>query len=108
MNEFYEAWNFIQEHPRFVDWSFSTFPYGLEIIVVKVNPKNKKQEKDESKNTLVQIWLEYGPAEKDESTEGEKIFTHDIDLDCGADTFEFAVIELARLIKIKYGNYTET
>ena len=31
-------------------------------------------------------------------------YTHDIDLDCGGDTFEEAIIELAKLVKKYYGD----
>ena len=104
MEEFYKAWYFIVQHPKFMDEEQETFPYGLDIMVVKVNPETMSIDDDETKNTKVQIWLEHGPYEEVKSMMAN-IPTHDIDLDCGADTFESAIIELARLIKKKYGDY---
>lgn len=103
--EFYKAWYFITEHPQFMDEGDQTFPYGLDIMAVKVNPETMSIDDDDSKNTKVQIWLEHGPHEKIKSFMDQNVPTHDIDLDCGADTFESAIIELAKLIKKKYGDY---
>lgn len=103
--EFYIAWYFIVEHPKFMDdGENQTFPYGLDIEVVKVNPETMSIDDDRSKNTKVQIWLEHGPYEYIKSMMSNTP-THDIDLDCGADTFEEAIIEMAKLVKKKYGDY---
>ena len=67
---------------------------GLSIEIVKVNPKTKRVDKDRSKNTLVQYWLETGLFDKEEG-----IFEHDYELDDGGDTFEEAIIRLAENVK---------
>lgn len=90
---FYESWHYLRNHPIFND----EFEKCLDIEIVKVNPKNKTVEDDTSLNTLTQVWLECGPYSKE-------CLTHDIDLDCGGDTFEEAICVLARLVKELYGD----
>ena len=62
--------------------------------IIKINPKTDCIDVDTYKNTKVQIWLECGPY-KDERP------VHDIDLDCGGDSFEEAIINLAKLVQEK-------
>ena len=88
--KFYKAWNYLENNH---DW----FPNHLNIIVVKVHPKLKTIVNDESKNTIINYWLETGPFAKKENC-----WTHDINLDCGGDSFEEAIIQLAKLIKKQY------
>ncbi len=90
---FYESWHYLKNHPIFCD----EFEKCLDIEIVKVNPVNKMVEDDDSLNTLTQVWLECGPYQKD-------CLTHDIDLDCGGDTFEEAIINLSKLVNKFYGN----
>lgn len=54
-------------------------------------------------NTKTQIWLEFGEAYLDIDEDTNVQFIHDYNLDCGADTFEEAIIELANLVD-KYYN----
>ncbi len=110
--DIYTAWHFISTHPNFMDEhegvKFETFPHGLDINVVKVNPDTMRIDDDSNKNIKIQVWLEYGPYELLTLPGEEKSLnqtTHDIDLDCGANTFELAIIEMAELIKKKYGGY---
>lgn len=94
--KFYNAWNWLDEnHP----WSTG----NLCIEIVKVNPKTKKID-DRAKNTLVNYWLEGGPFDKEKHI---TIRTHDYRLDCGADTFEQAVIKYQKLVKMFYGEKTD-
>lgn len=90
---FYTAYHFLENHKLFND----AFAYSLYPIVVKVNPDTYAVEDDDTKNTKVRIWLECGGP--DDEYGG---FVHDIDLDCGGDTFEEAIIELAKLVKKHY------
>lgn len=114
IEEFYKSYKFLSEHPMFIkkgkddeesksNWrsSFSSFQECLDIDVVKVNRLSYEIDEDEYKNTLPQVWLEAGPKLKD-GTIG-----HDIGLDTGADTFEEAIINLAKLVKKVYGDYTK-
>lgn len=68
----------------------------LDIEIVMVNPKTHSIDDNEALNTKPEYWLECGPYKKDAQT-------HDIDLDCGGETMEEAIIELAKLVKKKYG-----
>ena len=99
MNRFYEAWDFLASHSVFVreedlnqdpcSWYFMR---NVDIQVVHVNPETNENDDCQSKNTKVAVWLECG-------TKGD----HDIDLDCGGDSFEEAIVHLAELVKTKYG-----
>lgn len=91
--DFYSAWTFLQEHKIFND----QFNYSLWTEAVKVDPEINAINPDTTKNTKVQIWLEHGPYDAEWGG-----CTHDLDLDCGGDTFEEAIIELARRVKEKY------
>lgn len=91
--DFYEAWKFLNNHPMF----YMNFAYDLWIDVVKVNPETNEIDINKDKNTKVQVWLEHGKYEKEYHS-----CNHDTDLDCGGNTFEEAIIELARLVKENY------
>lgn len=103
-NDFYDAFQYLNEHEIFKDDNnISRFAECLYVDVVKVNPETMEISDNDDENTKVQVWLECGPflPEDDEYTEGAE---HDIDLDCGADTYEEAIIELAKLVWAKYDN----
>lgn len=95
---FYDAWIFLNEHKMFKH----LFEQGLYTMVVKVNPDTMEIDDDRTKNTKVQVWLEHGPWE--EVDFGLPRHTHDFDLDSGGDTFEEAIIELAKLVKEHYND----
>lgn len=100
--DFYNAWHFLIEHKVFKDpkggeW----FKESLHIMVVKVNPETETIEDYQSSNSETRVWLEIGPYVIEEDYKG---LTHDIDLDCGGKTFEEAIINLANLVKKKYGD----
>ena len=90
--DFYAAWRFLEKHKIFEGF----FNDGLWVKAVKVNPETDAIDDDATKNTKVQIWLECGAYEEPCG------FAHDTDLDCGGDTFEAAIIELARLVRKYY------
>lgn len=94
--DFYTAFHYLDQHPIFC----GRFMQELYVEVVKVDPKTRCIENDKSRNTKTEIWFEIGPYEEFEE---EGIFgTHDLDLDCGGDTFEEAIIKLAGLVHQKY------
>ena len=112
-NDFYTAYNFLEKHkmvhpsyPNYPDLTYSKgFADSLYVAVVKVNPVNDTVEDDRKLNTKTQVWLEFGPVvEADEDLGLNQLFTtvHDTRLDCGADTFEEAIIELANLVDKYY------
>jgi hypothetical protein len=109
--KFYEAWEWLDKNPLFAPWGDSDGTRCLDITVVKVNPENETIEDDDSLNTEVRIWLEGGPWSEninpDFIDEEWADWTHDIDLDCGAPTFEEAVIKFVEKVKKKYGDYGE-
>lgn len=92
--DFYDSYQFLDNHKIFN----GNFTYQLWFEIVKVNPETNAIDDDSTKNTKVQVWLEHGPYDKEWGG-----CTHDIDLDCGGDTFEEAIIKLAELVKNKYG-----
>lgn len=76
------------------------FLEGLDLMVIKVNPETNEWDCNSLLNTKTVIWFEHGPYD---SKTG--MWSHDTDLDCGGDTFEEAIINLAELVKKKY--YTD-
>lgn len=93
IKDFYNAYTYLTNHIIFNN----NFLKCLDIEVVKVNPKTLEIDNDKSLNTKVQIWLECGPYVNHQ-------ITHDIDLDCGGNNFESAIIELADLVHKYYGD----
>ena len=118
---FHDAWWFLEGHPAFKkqvgkDDLIEGFQEALDIYVTKVNPETKSIDDDPSKNTKVQVWLECGKwlNAKEFSPDFMRYqlpqgyfgaFMHDVELDCGSDTFEDAIIRLAYLVLQKYGDY---
>ena len=132
-NSFYDAWWFLHEHGifalkdcRFVGKTINCLSKGrkryrmgaitssmffkcLDVYVAKVNPKNRRVEKDARLNTETEVWLESGPwyipPKKDPGYTAfpEGLPSHDYRLDCGAPTYEEAIIKLAYLVRQYYG-----
>jgi len=102
MNDFYEAWQYLLKHSYYDHQIYgntmSAFPASLYIEVVKVNPDNLTIEDDDSKNTLVQVWLESGCWLYAEDSRTYEI-CHDPGLDIGGNTFEEAIINLSDILK---------
>ena len=100
--DFYEAWWFLVEHPEFkIDDYEGNFEDCLCIEVQKVNPATETIDDNEKLNTKVEIWLECGGYIFDDHL-GRVIPCHDTRLDCGGDTFEEAIINLAKKVKQFY------
>ena len=100
---FYDSWYFLMDHPAFVDdRGIDDFQRALDIHLAMVNPKTLMVDDNKTKNIKLQVWLECGKWYKDKQGSG---YTHDIDLDCGADTFEEAIIKLGKLVRKHYGSY---
>lgn len=124
ITDFYSAWWFLEGHPAFKKkayegehGTFAAFQDALNIHVAKVDPKTNRIEDEGVRNTKTEVWLECGRWEsvddrkKIENVDYPKdffgMFLHDYDLDCGADTFEKAIIKLARLVLKEYGDYED-
>lgn len=99
-----KAWSYLENHSMFAehikgtDLSVSHFSQCLDIQPVKVNPVTHEISDNAEDNTKVEIWLEAGPWVSHSDT------THDDELDCGADTFENAIILLAESVKAVYSD----
>jgi hypothetical protein len=107
---FYDAWWFLCTHRHFNNnhlERINFFEDNLDIEVVKVNPETDRIEDDESLNTKVQVWLECGGYYEDEETK-LPIPSYDPRFDCGGDTFEEAIINLAELVRKYEGDGTYT
>jgi hypothetical protein len=104
--DFYESYNYLEHHSIVQHDGNYYFNRCLDVEVVKVDPStNEINFEDESKNTKTTVWLEFGPIVEDTYNDflTRYIPSHDIDLDCGGDTFEEAIIKLANLTYDKYG-----
>lgn len=105
-SDFYDAYMFLYNHPMVNHGRVNYFSTCLDIEVVKVDPNiNEINFDDNSKNTETQVWLEFGAIVEnvDNIVPNALIAEHDIDLDCGARTFEDAIVNLANLVFNKYG-----
>lgn len=117
MERFYEAYWWLFEHPIFkykgsLTSLTSCFPDCLNITTQKVDPQTHTIEDDKSRNTHVEIWIEVRTYESQEEAgipddqmlpgwDLTGVPCHDYKLDCGGDTFEEAIIELAKLVKAR-------
>lgn len=117
-----DAWLYVDCHPVF--WRFwkdrdyypplhignLKYEHSLaegwpDITPHKVCPETNAIEDDDSLNTRLQWWYEFGPwslypGEHDRGPYA----THDYHLDGGADTYDQAVLDIARKIHQNYGN----
>lgn len=119
---FYASWYYLNNHP--VYWRFHPHEghppnstvfleheYGfgsdaINVMVVRVCAKCRRiHEEDGPYEEKTEIWLETG---KWDMLPGRNhpghTHWHDTELDCGGDTYEEAVVKLARLVWEKYGN----
>ena len=124
-NNYEDAYDFLSRHP-INSQDNKSYPLNhvnnhfkdcLDVERVKVNPNKMDSEgncyidDNEELNTKDEVWLEYGGWCYCEEF-GRCLPSHDIDLDCGGDTYEEAIINLANLVyenenyKI-YNNYRE-
>lgn len=109
--DFYEAFHFLRTHKMVenigVDgFKNSHFNECLCVDVVKVNPETNAIEINDNLNTKTQVWLEFGPIHYNNIFD-EIMPEHDTDLDCGADTYEDAIIKLANLVDLYYDDNGE-
>lgn len=118
--DFFEAWQYLQEHAVFYDAEFiantpgwnlgssSDFQTLLNIDVVKINPKTNCIDDDKNKNTVTRVWLEIGPWSRLTDPDEIKMMgtewvpSHDIRLDSGGASFEEAIIKLANKVEQYY------
>lgn len=78
---------------------------NLDIHYAKVNDQGRVDD-DRKKNVHVEVWLEFGSnVHYLQDGQYQLIGEHDPDLDCGAPTFDEALVMLARLVQKFYGDY---
>lgn len=105
-----ELWDWLRVHEDFVlpYHNVRDFWHSLDqclcIEYVKINPETDSVDPVPTKNTQVDVWLEFGPlyVTKDHI---EPAPTHDILLNCGGPTFEVAFRKLCGLVQYYYGDY---
>lgn len=68
---------------------------NLSVSIIKFNPKTKEIDDDKKKNTKIEYWIESG---KDWNCGRE----HDIRLDSHGESFDEALLHLARQVKKYY------
>lgn len=95
-NDFYDAWWYLNETPIFMLSGNSFFTQSLSIEVKKVNPLTKKITRFDLLNIKTEVWLEAGEPIEEEN--GYVATYHNVNYDCGGDTFEEAIINMANLI----------
>ena len=95
-------------------WGWEECSY---IVPAFVNPTTRRVDDDDSLNTHFEVWIEFGPP-VDVSKDGyvnepeggwgqynKYHSSHDPRLDCGGDTLDEALLELALRVKHYYGDY---
>jgi len=102
--DFYEAWWYLQESPVFMlpedisrGLEISWFNQSLQIEVQKVCPVKRRIMKDKKRNTHIEVWLECGEPFYDKDLKQINTY-HNWHYDCGGDTFEEAIINLANIV----------
>lgn len=98
--DFYDAYHYLKNLDSVHYKGESYFDKCLYMTVVKVNPKTMEIDDNTDLNTKTQVWLEFGEVYFDKMFKSPMV-THDPDLDCGGDTYEEAIIDLADLVQRK-------
>lgn len=91
--DFDKAYEYLKKHPIFNN----CFLDCIDMDTVDINPKTGEIDDDENLNTKTEIWIECGPYKDD-------CMTHDVNLDCSGETMEDAIVELANLVRLHYGD----
>jgi hypothetical protein len=93
--------------------------HNLDIFYTMVDPKTRRIEDDKSRNTAVECWLEFGAlsygfaysggdtpmGDYDDTTTLHH--EHDYRLDGGGSTLDEALIQLAKKVLKRYGDYSD-
>ncbi len=96
------AYTFLTEHPvRGAD--DTSFLDMLEFAYVRVDPATGRIMSDGTRNTATAVWLESGPGSLELGDGTGRVSLHDPRLDCGAPTFEAALVILANRVGELYG-----
>lgn len=112
-DDFYAAWMWLHHHPIF--WYFGSahrheralcadrgVDEGLEFRPAMVDPETRRVEDEPERNTHLEIWVEVFPSSMgDDGRDGR---LHDYVCDTGGDTYEAAVIDVAKEIYERHGH----
>jgi len=94
---FFDSWKYLYNHKMYKNQNGdSCFSKSLIFKVVKVNPETNETEDEKKLNTKTKIRIKTGNWDIDIDD-----FLHDFELDCYGDTYEEAIINLAKLVKEK-------
>lgn len=100
MQKFFSSWYYLNNLEAVHYNGVNHFCECLDVKVVKVSESTDEIDiLNDDMNTKVQVWLEFGRIELNEKKGYLEVY-HDTNLDCGGDTFEEAIITLAKLCKI--------
>lgn len=111
--DFYCAWHWLNEHPIFyrcekefherrLHKNRGILDGCIEIIPVKVNPADLTISRRDTENTKLQFWVEVFP--RSLKPEHDGISLHDYERDTGGDTYELAIVAVAKTIYAHHGN----
>lgn len=98
----HKAWVWVMQHPCL---QFEgVIPPSIDVSPNMVCPETKMISDDHTENTHLEWWIECGAYCIDTMFD-DMVASHDVDLDCGADTMDEAIVKLAQLVLEKYGDY---
>jgi hypothetical protein len=111
-DDFLCAWTWLNEHPLFYRFHREFHERGLndergildggvEVIPTKVNPVTGRCSEDQTKNTKLEFWAEVFMCSM---VPDETIRLHDYERDTGGDTYQEAIVKVAREIYAHHGN----
>ena len=97
---FVDKYYWIMDHPlkRVSDIYFGQ--NEIDIQPQLVNPVTNEVDMDDSLNTKVEFWVEFSYFDVECEANA-----HDIEFDCGGDSYEEAVEALFQLVYNKFGDY---
>ena len=98
---FVDKYYWIIDHPlnRVSDICF--FQNEIDIQPQLVNPMTNEIDMDDSRNTKVEFWVEFSYFDVECGANA-----HDMEFDCGRDSYEEAVEALFQLVYNNFGDYT--
>lgn len=110
--DFWVAWHWLNEHPLFYRFTMGLHEKGLlenrgildgciEVTPAKVNPETGERSEDPTKNTKLEFWVEVFTVG---SWGADCTNVHDYECDTGGDTYELAIVAVAKEIYQRHGN----
>lgn len=110
--DFWVAWHWLNQHPLFYRFTkglherYILDDRGIldgcvEVVPAKVNPETNRVSEDLTKNTKLEFWVEVFTAG---SWGADCTTVHDFECDTGGDTYELAIVAVAKEIYKRHGN----